>query len=330
MERDSEMAYDAQSQWLTVKGMIARDLKTHPLKPRPKRGNFFAARFDELSGNTTLGCHLGEMPGERNIGHRHVDEALIFTVTGSGHSVLYQADNTTSWPPQHYVEWQEGSLIAIPVNAYHQHFNAEPNVKPVRQLAIKNVPTLRKVFNSREIIYANPFRFYDRYHDEPDYFTLSERVGVRQWRANFIKNLRTFPLDPWPERGEGVSATFFDMAGNQTLRPHVTELAAGGRTAPHRHLREELIYVLRGQGYTRIWQGEGPAAGDSEVILEWQAGDLFSPPLNTWHEHVNADPERPARYYSVENVVVDRLFQNEQFVTGTAFAFTERFNGQAG
>lgn len=323
MLRENEMTYDAQSQWLTVKGMIAKDLKTHPLKPRPKRGNFSAARFDELAGNTILGCHLGEMPGRKNIGHRHVDEAVIFMLNGSGYSVLYQEDHSKDWPAQHEVHWQEGSLLAIPVNAYHQHFNAEPDVKPVRQLAIKNVPLLRRIFNSREVIYANPFRFYDRYHDEPDYFKLSERAGERQWRTNFIQNLYTFPLDPWPERGEGVSAMFFNMAGMQTLRPHLTELAPGGRTAPHHHLREELIYVLAGRGYTRIWQEGGP-----EIKLEWQAGDLFSPPLNAWHEHVNLDSSAPARYYSVESMILERLFQNERFVIENNFIFSERFNGQ--
>lgn len=321
--RHNAMHYDAQSQWLTVEGMIAKDLLTHPLKPRPKRGNFFAARFDELSGNTTLGCHVGEMPGERNIGHRHVDEAIIFMLAGSGYSVLYQEDKSKDWPQQHFVEWQAGSLIAIPINAYHQHFNNEPDVTPVRQLAIKNVPTLRRVFNSRTVIYANPFRFYDRYHDEPDYFKISERVGERQWRTNFIRDLRTFSLDPWPERGEGVSAMFFDMAGNQTLRPHVTELAPGGRTAPHRHLREELVHILSGQGYTRIWHDDGP-----EITLEWSAGDLLSPPLNAWHEHVNSSDGEPARYYSVENVVIDRLFGNERFVSQNDFQFHERLNGQ--
>ncbi|MFN8458392.1 MAG: cupin domain-containing protein [Anaerolineae bacterium] len=323
MQRDNEMTYNAETQWLTVKGMIAKDLKTHPLKPRPKRGEFLAARFDELSGNTTIGCHLGEMPGEKNIGHRHVDEAIIFMLTGSGYSILYQADNTTDWPAQHKVEWQAGSLLSIPVNAYHQHFNAEPGVKPVRQLAIKNVPTLRKVFNSRELIYANPFRFYDRYRDEPDYFQLSERVGERCWRTNFVKDMYTFPLDPWPERGEGVSAMYFDMAGMQTLRPHLTELAPGGRTRPHHHLREELILVLSGRGYTRIWQEGGP-----EVKVEWEAGDLFSPPLNAWHEHVNTDASAAARYYSVENMIVERLFGNERFVSENNFVFHERFNGR--
>lgn len=321
MQDSNEMTYDAKSQWLTVKGMIAKNLKTHPLKPRPKRGNFFAVRFDELSGNTTIGCHVGEMPGKKNIGHRHVDEAIIMMLNGSGHSVLYQTDDSRDWPAQHEVEWQEGSLIAIPINAYHQHFNAEPDVTPVRQLAIKNVPLLRKIFDTTAVIYANPFRFHERYDDEEGYFEISERVGERQWRTNFVKDMRTFELDSWPERGDGISAMYFDMAGNQTIRPHLTELAPSGQTAPHHHLREELIYILSGRGYTRIWQDGGP-----EVKLEWEAGDLISPPLNTWHEHVNLDSSEPARYYSVENIVMELLFENQQFVDENDFVFRDRFN----
>lgn len=321
-EKDN-MVYDAETQWLTVTGMIAKDLKTHPLKPRPKRGDFFAARFDDLSGNTTLGCHVGEMPGEKNIGHRHVDEAIIMTLKGSGHSVLYQADNTRSWPAQHEIEWQEGSLIVIPINAYHQHFNDKPYEVPVRQLAIKNVPLLRTVFNDRAVIYANPHRFYERYHDEDDYFGTSERIGERQWRTNFVKDLRTFALDSWPERGQGVSSMFFSMGAMCTLRPHVTELAPEGRTTPHRHVREELIYVLSGRGYSRIWQDEG-----REVRINWEEGDLLSPPLNAWHEHVNVGKSAPARYYSVESVILDRLFDNPTFVENNDFVFRERFSGE--
>ncbi len=324
MLTEHEMFYNTETQWLVVKGLIAKDLKTHPVKPRPKRGEFLAARFDDLAGNTTLGCHLGEMPGEKNIGHRHVDEAIIYMLTSAGHSILYNADNTRNWPPQHKVEWQAGSLLAIPVNAYHQHFNAHPGT-PVRQLAIKNVPLLRKIFNSSDIIYANPFRFIDRYNDEPDYFERSERVGERLLRTNFVKDLRAVALDPWPERGEGVSAMFFDMAGMQTLRPHVTELAPGGRTAAHRHLREELIHILTGRGHTRIWHA---SRGGPELHIEWEAGDLFSPPLNAWHEHVNTDPNTPTRYYSVENIVLEKLFLNDRFVRDNNFVFSERFSSQ--
>ena len=85
-----------------------------------------------------------------------------------------------------------------------------------------------------------------------------------------------------------------------------------------------MIHVLSGRGYTRIWQ-----EGGSEVRVDWEVGDLFSPPLNTWHEHVNADSAAPARYYSVENVVVDRLFLNDDFVTQNDFVFNDRFDGSA-
>jgi gentisate 1,2-dioxygenase len=36
--------------------------------------------------------------------------------------------------------------------------------------------------------------------------------------------------------------------------------------------------------------------------VEWQEGDMFSPPLCAWHQHWNADTERIARYLAVTNV----------------------------
>lgn len=321
IERDNVMYYDEKKQWLVVEGLIAEDLRTFPTKPRPRRGDFRAARFDDLAGNTMLGCHLGEMMGTENIGHRHVDEAAIYMVTGRGYSVIYQGEDPEDPHTRHRIDWQAGSLVAIPINAYHQHFNL---VHPdsVRQLAIKNVPTLRKVGFSTAAIYDDPMRFTDRFNDEPDYWEISERAGERLWRCNVVPDLKIFPLDAWPERGEGVSAMFFDMAGMQTLRPHVTELAPSGRTRAHHHLREELILILSGRGHTLIWNDGGP-----EIRVEWSEGDLFSPPLNAWHQHFNADPKAPARYYSVENMAIEQLTGgNTDFIEHTAYAFHDRFS----
>ena len=64
-----------------------------------------------------------------------------------------------------------------------------------------------------------------------------------------------------------------------------------------------------------------------EVRVDWEEGDLLSPPLNTWHEHVNLDKSAPARYYSVESIILDRLFNNRMFVEENDFIFKDRFSG---
>src|SRR5579859_5784464 len=90
---DATTRYDVARQFLMVTGLVARRLATHELAPRPKRDSR-AAAFDELGGNTTLGVHLSEIAaGGSKRGHRHVDEALIYVVTGRGWSELRQDDS---------------------------------------------------------------------------------------------------------------------------------------------------------------------------------------------------------------------------------------------
>jgi gentisate 1,2-dioxygenase len=35
--------------------------------------------------------------------------------------------------------------------------------------------------------------------------------------------------------------------------------------------------------------------------VDWEEGDVLSPPLNWWHQHFNLDANRPARYLAVTN-----------------------------
>ena len=59
---------------------------------------------------------------------------------------------------------------------------------------------------------------------------------------------------------------------------------------------DEIVYVLEGRGSTEVW-----AEGDSrKQTFEWQAGSTFSPPLNTWHQLVNA-ASSPALLLGVTN-----------------------------
>ena len=69
-----------------------------------------------------------------------------------------------------------------------------------------------------------------------------------------------------------------------------------------------------------MWYGDGP-----ELTLEWSEGDLFAVPLNAWHEHFNDDRQQPARLYTVENVILEQMFDNLDFVYNTDCIFPERW-----
>ncbi len=66
-------------------GISFKDLKTHPVHRRKKRGST-SAHF-ALSGNRTIDAHISELsPGGRNKRHRHVYEAIIYILSGRGHT----------------------------------------------------------------------------------------------------------------------------------------------------------------------------------------------------------------------------------------------------
>lgn len=284
------MRYDEERQWLLPQGVVARSLATHPLVPRPKR-DARAAAFDDLAGNTTLGAHLSEIaPGSFKRGHRHVDEAVIYIVEGKGWSELRQSDDL----PDQRVEWQTGDLVAIPANAWHKHYNADPD-NPTRQLAFKNTRLLRRLFGSRDFVYANDFRFGDRYADESDYWTLREPTEDGRLRVNVIKDCASEPLAEAPHAGRGVSLQEYLMGGHLMLDVAIVEVVRRGHIRPHRHLAEEAIFVLSGRGRTHLWQEHGP-----QRTIKWRAGDMLCPPLNVWHTH-ETEGHDPARFLVVRN-----------------------------
>ncbi len=91
-------------------------------------------------------------------------------------------------------------------------------------------------------------------------------------------------------------------------------LPPGGRSGKHRHVPEELFYVVEGKGYDLHWDAQFAATDEyswdwSEEAkkYEWGEGDLVYIPPYTTHQHFNADPEKPARFISVTNRIVKAM-----------------------
>ncbi len=104
---------------------------------------------------------------------------------------------------------------------------------------------------------------------------------------------------------------------------YVAEIPPGGALDPERHLYEELIYILKGQGATQIWQ-----EGQPKRSFEWGEGSFFAPPLNSWHRLYNGGKE-PVIFLGVTNApIVMDLFHNPEFVFEDSFVFKDRYNGE--
>src|SRR5215217_4734914 len=140
--------------------------------------------------------------------------------------------------------------------------------------------------------------------------------------AHYVRNLRTVELKPWTRRG-GAGVFINHEASRTSNDCYVCEIPAGGQLAPQRQLFEEMILVLAGHGSTKVWND-----GGAEVTFEWGPGALFAIPLNANHQHFNGSGTETARFVSSTNAPgIVNLYDDIDFVFGTAHGFPKRFNG---
>jgi quercetin dioxygenase-like cupin family protein len=125
------------------------------------------------------------------------------------------------------------------------------------------------------------------------------------------------PTDmPWEMSRQGLLKHLINEDLNtrmETVDAYMQIIPAGSRSGKHRHLAEECLYVLEGRGYdlhqdcdveitdTYFWKPQ-----EEVKRFEWEAGDVIYVPPNTIHQHVNADPDRPARLISA----INRIFKH--------------------
>lgn len=96
----------------------------------------------------------------------------------------------------------------------------------------------------------------------------------------------------------------------RTLDLAIEELPPGGRSARHRHMSEEFVFALEGQGHDLHWDMEAHTnsrctwtIASAHTRWDWAEGDVLFIPVNTVHQHINDDPRKPARILCATNRV---------------------------
>ena len=153
---------------------------------------------------------------------------------------------------------------------------------------------------------------YERFMDEQGVPIHRGEVGYR--------DLRDLTLAPWSRMN--AEGAFFDLSGTGGQQgTYVLQIPGSGATATEKHLYEEVYYVLEGRGTTEIWSGDS----SKPRVFEWQAGSLFSPPMNTRHRLVNATSS-PALVVAVTTAPpVFAMYRSQEFVFNNHHEFTDRY-----
>jgi oxalate decarboxylase/phosphoglucose isomerase-like protein (cupin superfamily) len=154
------------------------------------------------------------------------------------------------------------------------------------------------------------------------YFQWMKKQGIPMVEGYGLEDVREVALAPWARTGG--KAAFVNLYGMEGVTGmYVEEIPAGGALQPEKHLYEEVICILEGQGATEVWQD-----GGHKQMFEWGPWSLFAPPLNTRHRLINGGRE-PVKFLAVTNapVMLDTI-HNEEFIFNCPYDFADRYSGE--
>jgi len=229
---------------------------------------------------------------------RHMYEEIFFVVKGRGATAIWYEGT-----PKHTFEWQTGSVFSIPLNSWHEIYNASGD-ETARLYGATNAPTAFNLYSSPEFIFDCPMTFPDRFdpNDELYFSGKSTKLEDRFMETNFIPNVYNVNLDRWTARGPGANM-MINMANGHFIC-HLSEFPAGTYKKAHTSeanrkkagLVSDVAYLfLSGDGYDLQWpEGVYPSPGTEWEQLSYKAGTLMSPGPG-YHQHFNCSAE-PIRY----------------------------------
>lgn len=230
-------------------------------------------------------------PTERLNAQRHLHEALVFVVQGSGLTTIGSAGEETTF------EWSDGAHFFLPQNVEYRHVSTDED-GPTRLLSITPLPLYYTLHKEHEAIWD--VDCYDKWSliEEEGFYRSSATLeqggagdGRVYWVSNFIPDITRFDkLEAWPERGGGGRSVHFPFR-ETAMYTHISEFQKGRYKKAHRHLSGANVMVLSGEGYSYLWKDEF----DDGMRIDWTPYTLFTPPTMWYHQHFNTSTEY-ARY----------------------------------
>ena len=293
------------TRWVKSEGLdiipsfFVPNLNTVELKPWARRGGR-GVYLNHDASRTSNDCYVCEIPaGGKLAPQRQLFEEMVMVLSGRGSTAVWNdAGQRITF------EWKAGALFAIPVNAWHQHFNGSGQ-ESARYVAVTNGPVVINLYDDIDFVFNTKRDFSNRFAGEPDYFSpKSEQKGFLL-DTNFVADAVNLPLITAKERGAGGGHIRFNMA-KSSLNSHISQFPIGTYKKSHAHGPGAHVIILSGEGYSLM----SPDGGEPRRY-EWEVGTLIVPP-NMWqHQHFNTGTT-PARYLAFKHEGV--AIRNEQGV----------------
>ncbi len=282
-----------------ISAQYVPNLRTVEVRPWPRRGGK-GVYINHDASRTSNDCYVCEIaPGGKLSPQRQLYEEMILILEGRGStSVWNDAGGRITF------EWKAGAIFAIPLNAWHQHFNGSGQ-DVVRYVGVTNAPSVVNLYDDVSFVFNTPYDFKERFSGEPDYFSAKTEQKGFLLVTNFVADAVNLPLISAKERGAGGGHIRFNMAKG-SMSSHISQFPVGTYKKAHAHGPSAHVIVLSGEGYSLMWpEGEEPRRYD------WQVGTLIVPPNKWFHQHFNTGP-KPARYLAFKHEVA--LIRNSQGV----------------
>jgi mannose-6-phosphate isomerase-like protein (cupin superfamily) len=151
------------------------------------------------------------------------------------------------------------------------------------------------------------------------YLNWTKREGIPVHEGVTV-DLLAAKTGPWPRLGDGCKGAFVHLDGRgDWLTMFLLDLPPGSRSAPQRHLYDEVFYVLSGTGSMSIETPNGVRT------FEFAPGDVLTPPLNAPYRLSNNSGREPTRLGCANDLrILLNIFHDEAFFFDNPFVFPER------
>ena len=167
-------------------------------------------------------------------------------------------------------EWKAGALFAIPLNAWHRHFNGSGK-DAARYVAVTNAPVIINAFGDIDFVFNTRYDFKDRFSGEPDYFANKGEQRGLLLDTNFVADAVNLPLMAAKERRGGRPHPLQHAKAHEQ---HISQFR--GHLQRRMPRARRALIVMSGEGFSLMCP-RGRAAA-----IEWKEGTMIVPqPLFT-------------------------------------------------